>query len=205
MYTTSKRLFDIVFSVIILTLASPIILVLAFWIKRDSSGPNFYRGKRVGLNGHPFYIFKFRTMVMNADKIGGPSTADDDPRITQSGKFIRRYKLDEIPQFINVLIGDMSVVGPRPEVQTYVDMYTEEEKPILKVKPGITDYASIKYHNEGEILAGSADPEQAYMEKIRPGKLKLQLEYVKKRGFFEDLRIIGLTGMTLFKTRIGHE
>ncbi len=203
MYTVAKRIFDLAFSAVILVMFLPIVLLLAIWIKSSSAGPVFYRGRRVGLGGVPFYIFKFRTMVINADQIGGPSTAEDDPRITPVGKFIRRYKLDEIPQFLNVLMGDMSIVGPRPEVQQYVDMYTEDEKKILTVKPGITDYASIKYHNEGEILAGSSDPEQAYLEKIRPGKLKLQLQYVQNRSFIEDVRIVFETVATLLKTRAG--
>ena len=197
-----KRLFDIVFAFIILFLFLPIILIVSIWVKLGSPGPIFYRGKRVGQFGKPFYVFKFRTMVMNADKIGGPSTADDDPRITKVGKFIRKYKLDEISQFINVLIGDMSVVGPRPEVQEYVDMYTDEEKPILTLRPGITDYASIEYHNEGEILAGEEDPEKAYLEKIRPGKLKLQLKYLNTHNFWVDLKLIFLTITTLFLTRM---
>jgi lipopolysaccharide/colanic/teichoic acid biosynthesis glycosyltransferase len=202
-YTVTKRIFDLAFSAIILVVFLPVVLLLAIWIKSSSPGPVFYRGRRVGLGGKPFSIFKFRTMVINADQIGGPSTAEDDPRITTVGKFIRRYKLDEIPQFLNVLMGDMSIVGPRPEVQQYVDMYTEEEKKILTAKPGITDYASIKYHNEGEILAGSSDPEQAYLEKIRPGKLKLQLQYVQNRSFVEDVRIVFATVATLLKTRAG--
>ena len=132
-------------------------------------------------------------MVADAEKIGGPSTADDDPRITKLGRFLRKYKLDELSQLINVLRGEMSLVGPRPEVQHYVDMFTEEEKAILNVRPGITDWASLWNPNEGAILAGSPDPEKAYMEKIRPQKLKLQLKYVKKHSFWTDLKIILLT------------
>lgn len=132
-------------------------------------------------------------MVVDAEKIGGPSTADDDPRITKPGRFLRKYKLDELPQLINVLRGEMSLVGPRPEVQHYVEMFTEEEKAILNVRPGITDWASLWNPDEGAILAGSPDPEKAYMEKIRPQKLKLQLKYVRKRSFWIDLRIILLT------------
>ena len=188
-----KRLFDIVCSVIGLVLLSPLFLIIAILIKKEDGGPVFYRGVRIGRYGKPFKIFKFRTMVVNADKIGGPSTADDDPRITKIGKLLRKYKLDELPQLINVLKGEMSIVGPRPEVAYYVNMYTDEEKAILNVKPGITDWASIWDSDEGAILAGSEDPEKAYMEKIRPTKIKLQLKYVKERSFLVDLKIIFMT------------
>lgn len=135
-------------------------------------------------------MFKFRTMIANADKIGGPSTANDDPRITKVGRFIRKFKLDEFPQFINVLLGDMSFVGPRPEVPCYVNMFTEEEKDILNVRPGITDWASIWNPDEGEILAGSPDPEKTYLEKIRPTKIRLQLKYAREWTFWTDIKII---------------
>ena len=138
-------------------------------------------------------------MVLNAEKLGGPSTADDDPRITRVGKFIRKFKLDELPQLINVLKGEMSIVGPRPEVQMYVDMFTGEEKAILSVRPGITDWASIWNPDEGAILAGSADPEKTYMEKIRPEKIRLQLKYVRERSFWNDLRIIAQTIITILR------
>jgi lipopolysaccharide/colanic/teichoic acid biosynthesis glycosyltransferase len=138
-------------------------------------------------------------MVVNAENIGGPSTADDDPRITGIGKFIRKYKLDELPQLINVLKGEMSVVGPRPEVPFYVNMFTEEEKAILSVRPGITDWASLWNPDEGAILAGSPDPEKAYMEKIRPEKIRLQLKYVRERSFWVDLKIIFQTFLTILK------
>jgi lipopolysaccharide/colanic/teichoic acid biosynthesis glycosyltransferase len=155
----------------------------------------------VGRHGNPFKIFKIRTMVINADKIGGPSTSDDDPRITKIGKFIRKYKLDELPQLINVLRGEMSFVGPRPEVPIEVETYTAEEQRILSVRPGITDWASLTYHNEGEILKGSADPHQAYREKIRPGKIKLALKYVDQHSLLIDIKIIYQTLATLVKTR----
>ena len=138
-------------------------------------------------------------MVLNAEKLGGPSTADDDPRITRVGKFVRKFKLDELPQLINVLKGEMSIVGPRPEVQMYVDMFTEEEKAILSVRPGITDWASIWNPDEGAILAGSPDPEKTYMEKIRPEKIRLQLKYVRERSFWNDLRIIAQTIITILR------
>ena len=138
-------------------------------------------------------------MVLNAEKLGGPSTADDDPRITRVGKFVRKFKLDELPQLINVLKGEMSIVGPRPEVQMYVDMFTEEEKAILSVRPGITDWASIWNPDEGAILAGSSDPEKTYMEKIRPEKIRLQLKYVMERSFWNDLKIIAQTVVAIIK------
>ena len=177
-----KRAFDFLSSLIGLILVSPILVTIAILIKNEDGGPVFYRGVRVGRFGKPFRIFKFRTMVVNAEKLGGPSTADDDPRITKVGKFIRKFKLDELPQLINVLKGEMSIVGPRPEVQMYVDMFTEEEKAILSVRPGITDWASIWNPDEGAILAGSPDPEKTYMEKIRPEKIRLQLKYVRERS-----------------------
>jgi len=194
-----KRTFDFVSSLIGLILVSPILLTIAILIKKEDGGPVFYRGVRVGRFGNPFRIFKFRTMVLNAEKLGGPSTADDDPRITRVGKFIRKFKLDELPQLINVLKGEMSIVGPRPEVQMYVDMFTGEEKAILSVRPGITDWASIWNPDEGAILAGSADPEKTYMEKIRPEKIRLQLKYVRERSFWNDLRIIAQTIITILR------
>ena len=194
-----KRAFDFVSSLIGLILVSPILLTIAILIKKEDGGPVFYRGVRLGRFGKPFRIFKFRTMVLNAEKLGGPSTADDDPRITRVGKFIRKFKLDELPQLINVLKGEMSVVGPRPEVQMYVDMFTEEEKTILSVRPGITDWASIWNPDEGAILAGSTDPEKTYMEKIRPDKIRLQLKYVRERSFWNDLKIITQTIITIVK------
>ena len=196
-----KRLLDMIMSFLGLFSFSPLLLTVSFLIKREDGGPVFYRGLRVGRNGKPFKIFKFRSMVLNAEQIGGPSTSDDDPRITRIGKLIRKYKLDELPQLINVLKGDMSIVGPRPEVQHYVDMYTEEEKAILPVRPGITDWASIWNPDEGAILAGSADPEKTYMEKIRPKKLELQLKYVRERSFWADMKIIMETIWTLVRRR----
>lgn len=185
-----KRSFDIVVALIGLFFVSPIMILIAVLIKVDSRGPVFYRGVRVGMRGQLFRVFKFRTMVLNADKIGGSSTPDDDPRITRMGKILRKHKLDELPQLLNVLTGDMSLVGPRPEVQHYVDMYTEKEKVILSIRPGITDWASLWNPDEGAILAGSPDPEKAYLEEIRPEKLRLQLEYVAKRSFSTDITII---------------
>ena len=194
-----KRGFDFVSSLVGLILASPVLLVIAILIKREDRGSVFYRGVRVGRFGKLFRIFKFRTMVVNAEKLGGPSTADDDPRITKVGNFIRKFKLDELPQLINVLKGEMSIVGPRPEVQMYVDMFMEEERAILSVRPGITDWASIWNPDEGGILAGSLDPEKTYMEKIRPEKIRLQLKYVRERSFWNDLKIIAQTIITIVK------
>ena len=188
-----KRLFDVVSAGIGLLVLAPVLAAVALAIKMESRGPVFYRGQRAGLHGKPFRIFKFRTMVMDADKIGGPTSAADDPRITRVGGFLRRYKLDELPQLLNVLTGEMSLVGPRPEVVQEVLLYTEDEKRLLEVRPGITDWASIQFRNEGEILRGSADPHAAYREKIRPEKIRLGLEYVERRSFLTDCKIIATT------------
>ena len=197
-----KRFFDIVFSLFGLTVFSLLFLIIIIRMKLDSKGPIFYRGKRMGLHGKPFGIYKFRTMYIDADKMSAsPSAGDDDPRITKVGKTLRTYKLNELPQLINVLVGDMSFVGPRPEVEQYVSIYTEEEKAILTVRPGITDYASIKFHNEGEILKGSPDPDKTYEEVIRPEKLRLQLEYVRTRSLWVDFKILFKTMTTLVSTR----
>ena len=192
-----KRSFDLAVSFIAIIAASPLLILISIWIKLDSSGPVFYRGTRVGLHGKPFRIYKFRSMVINADRIGGPSTAGDDPRITRAGKFVRKFKLDELPQFINVLKGEMSFVGPRPEVQMYVDMYTEEEEVILEMRPGITDWASLWNPDEGAILAGSPDAEKTYMEVIRPEKIRLQLRYARERSFWVDTKILVATSFTV--------
>jgi len=189
-YPLVKRLFDTSVSFVALVPLMPFLLIVAFLIKMDSDGPVFYKGLRVGKGGKLFSMLKFRTMVANAENVGGPSTADDDPRITGIGRFLRKYKLDELPQLINVLKGEMSLVGPRPEVPHYVNMLTKEERAILSVRPGITDWASICNSDEGAVLAGSPDPEKAYMEKIRPEKIRLQLKYVRERSFFVDLKII---------------
>lgn len=190
MYPILKRIFDLFFSLLGLILLSPILLVIAVLIKLDSPGTVFYRGVRVGKNGSSFCIYKFRTMIINAESIGASSTADDDPRITGMGKFLRRYKLDELPQLFNVVLGEMSLVGPRPQVQWAVDLYTPEERQVLTVRPGITDYASLRFPNEGEILRGSQDPDKEYMEKIHPEKMRLSLEYVRTRSLWVDIRII---------------
>lgn len=185
-----KRAFDIVFSTMGLLMLMPLFCIVGALVKWTSSGPVFYRGIRTGLGGVHFRIFKFRTMIAGADKIGGSSTADGDARITSVGGGLRKYKLDELPQLINVFLGEMSFVGPRPEVPYYTDMYTSFEKPILEVRPGITDFATLLNSDEGALLAGEADPDKAYLEKIRPTKIRLQLEYVNKASFFVDLGII---------------
>lgn len=196
-----KRIFDVIFSFAAFLFFLPLMGIIAVLIKREDSGPVFYRGLRTGIHEKPFRMFKFRTMVVNADKIGGPSTSDDDPRLLKIGKFLRNYKLDELPQLINIIKGEMSFVGPRPEVPVEVATYSNDEKRIFSVRPGITDWASLTFHNEGEILKGSKDPHQTYREKIRPGKIKLALKYVDEQSFLTDIKIIFQTIFVLFKTR----
>jgi lipopolysaccharide/colanic/teichoic acid biosynthesis glycosyltransferase len=197
-----KRAFDLFFSAVGLCFVSLLLLILAALVKLDSIGPVFYRGLRAGRFGKEFRIFKFRTMVVNADKIGGPSSAANDPRITRVGGLLRRYKLDELPQLINVLKGEMSFVGPRPEVLQYVAMFSAEERAILTVLPGITDWSSIWNSDEGSILARSCDPEKTYLEEIRPEKIRLQLKYVREHSFATDMRILLETfRVLLFKSR----
>lgn len=200
-----KRLFDILVSLTGLIVLSPIFLLIAIAIKMESSGPVFYRGWRVGLQGKPFQIYKFRSMVQDADKTGVTSTSGTDSRVTRMGNVIRKFKLDEFSQLINVLIGDMSLVGPRPEVQKFVDLYTEEEKAILTLRPGITDWASIRFHNEGEIIeaSGIADADEAYAKLIRPDKLRLQLKYLREHNLWIDIKILICTVLTIVSTRTG--
>ena len=200
-----KRAMDLVVGSAALVVFSPAIAFTALRIKREDGGPVFYRAPRVGKDGKTFRMFKFRTMVVNADRIGGPSTAADDPRLTRVGHSIRKYKLDEIPQLINVVLGEMSLVGPRPEIQHYVDMYSPEERRLLSVRPGITDWASIRYRNEGEILLGASDPEAAYMEKIRPGKIRLGLEYVQRQSLLTDIKILAQSAGAIFVPVRGDE
>ena len=199
LYPLAKRAFDAAVAAIGLVVLSPVLAAISIAIKAGSPGPLVYRGRRVGLNGKTFEMLKFRTMVVDADKIGGSSTPEDDPRVTPIGKKLRRYKLDELPQLINVLKGDMSFVGPRPQVQWAVDLYTPEEREILKVRPGITDEASLRFSNEAEILKGSKDPDKDYIEKIHPEKMRLSLEYVRNRSFSGDLSIIARTAQAIFK------
>ena len=186
-----KRLFDVVFSLFGLLIILPLLVLIAILIKIDSKGPVFYRGVRIGKDGKEFRIFKFRTMAPNADKIGGPSTAGDDPRLTKSGKFLKKYQLDELPQLFNVLKGEMSLVGPRPEVLSEVEsLEPGARKIILSVKPGMTSLAVLANPHEGEILRGSKDPHKTYCEKIKPEKIRLNLEYVKKKSLWLDIKII---------------
>jgi lipopolysaccharide/colanic/teichoic acid biosynthesis glycosyltransferase len=199
LYPVIKRLFDLFFSALGLIVLSPVLLFVVLRIKLESPGPALYKGTRVGLNGTLFKMNKFRTMVINADKIGGSSTPEDDPRITKVGRFLRRYKLDELPQLINVFKGEMSFVGPRPQVKWAVDLYSAEERQVLTVRPGITDYASVRFPNEGEILKGSSDPDKDYMEKIHPEKMRLSLEYVRSRSMWVDLKVIIQTLVAIVK------
>ena len=188
-----KRLFDITASGLGLLVLSPLFLIIAVWIKFDSPGPVFYRQVRVGRGNKDFRLFKFRSMRVGSDKKGLITVGGHDPRVTRSGYFIRKYKLDEFPQLINVFIGDMSLVGPRPEVRKYVDLYTLEQLHVLDVRPGITDMASIRYRNENELLEQAADPEQYYRDVVMQDKLRINLEYVADHSFFKDLKIIFMT------------
>ena len=195
-----KRLIDIAISFAGLVLLSPLFLLLIILVKTASPGPAFYKSERVGKEGRRFKMLKFRTMVVGADKMGGPSTASDDARLTKIGCFLKKFQLDELPQLINVLKGEMSLVGPRPEVPFYVNMMTEEEKSIiLSVRPGMTDLASLWNFHEGEILKGSPDPEKTYQEEIRPKKLELQRKYVQKKSLLLDLKIVLKTIGKIFK------
>ena len=193
------RFFDFILSLVGLVVLAPIFIVLAIWIKIDSKGPVFYKQVRVGQNGIDFGLFKFRSMVVDADKKGLITVGGRDPRITRSGYFIRKYKLDELPQLINVLLGDMSLVGPRPEVRKYVDLYTDEQQKVLSVKPGITDYASIEYMDENEILGKSSDPEKTYIEEIMPEKIKYNMKYISNKSLFEYFKIILLTVLKIVR------
>jgi len=188
-----KRLFDIVMSAFALIIFSPILAVVALIIKITSPGPVFYRGVRAGRHNKDFRIYKFRSMIVDAEKTGVSSTTKDDDRITPIGKFVRATKLDEFPQLINVFKGEMSFVGPRPEVKKFTDMYQGEELKIWELKPGITDYASIDNVDEGEVLKDSINPDKDYLEKIRPGKIALQLKYYREQSFWTDIKIIWLT------------
>lgn len=193
------RLLDIVLSLLGLIFLLPIFVILAVWIKFDSQGSIFFRQIRVGKDGRDFRIYKFRTMIVNAEKMGIITIGERDPRITNSGYFLRKYKLDELPQLINVLKGEMSFVGPRPEVRKYVEMYNQEQLKILTVKPGITDYASIEYINEDEILGKSLDPERTYIEEIMPQKIKYNMKYINNKTVIEYFKIIFLTIIKIIK------
>ena len=194
----AKRLFDIVSSGIGLLCLAPVFVVMAIWIKLDSRGPVFYRQTRVGRYGRDFRIFKFRSMRVGSDKGRQITVGERDPRITRSGYFIRRYKIDELPQLINVFLGDMSVVGPRPEVRKYVDLYSEEQRKVFQVRPGITDLASIKYRNENELLSQVDDPDTYYIDVTMPDKLTINLEYIRHQSFMGDIKIIFNTLFKIF-------
>ncbi|GAA4947295.1 GNAT family N-acetyltransferase [Actinoplanes utahensis] len=196
-YEAAKRALDITVAAGALLATAPVAAAAAWAVKREDGGPVLYRGTRIGRYGRPFAMLKFRSMVVDAARLGGPSTADDDPRLTRAGAFLRRWKLDELPQLVNVLIGDMSLVGPRPQVASDVRRYTGPEMRLLDVRPGVTDWASIVFHDEGRILAGHEDVDRAYDELIRPGKIALGLAYVDHRGFGTDLRILLITALTL--------
>jgi lipopolysaccharide/colanic/teichoic acid biosynthesis glycosyltransferase len=187
-----KRVFDVVVAVVGLALFAPVLAAVAMAIKIDSPGPALYRGVRTGRFGRPFRMYKFRTMVVDADKCGGTSTGKGDPRVTRVGAVLRRYKLDELPQLCNVLRGEMSIVGPRPEVEEYTRLYDARERVILSVRPGITDYASIRFRHLDEEL-GSFDVDRVYAETVRPVKNRLRIAYVERQSFLEDLKLIGLT------------
>jgi len=185
-----KRIFDVATSIIGLIVLLPFFIIIAILIKLNDKGPIFYKQKRIGQNFKPFELLKFRTMIVNADKIGPAVTKDGDPRITKIGKFLRKTKLDELPQLWNVIRGDMSIVGPRPEVEKYIQYYKDDYKEILKVRPGITDYATIKFRNEEEILSKYDDTESAYIKYVLPEKIKLYKTYIKEISFLTDLKII---------------
>lgn len=199
-YSITKRLFDLFFSIIWLIVLWPLLLIIALIIKLDSKGPVFYRGKRSGQFGVPFRIYKYRTMVDKAEELGGPSTAFNDTRLTKVGKFLRRYKFDELPQLINILKGEMSFVGPRPQVEKYTKLYQREEKLILSVKPGLTDYATIKFINLDKIL-GDEKVDEKYLREIEPKKNFLRIKYVKERSIFIDFKILFLTFLMLLQIR----
>ncbi len=194
-----KRLIDIILSLSGLIILAPFFLLIAVFIKKEDGGSVFFRQVRVGQNGRPFRIYKFRTMVENAERLGAKVTKEDDPRITEIGKFLRKYKIDELPQLINVLKGEMSLVGPRPEVPKYVEMFKEDYKEILKVKPGITDYASLEYKDENRLLKGAKNPEEIYIKEILPVKIEYYKRYIKDISFITDIKLIIKTIMGIVK------
>lgn len=198
-YSVIKRVFDLLFSAVALILVFPLLILIGIAIKLDSKGPIFYCGKRVGRKGREFRMFKFRTMVVRADMLGPSSTSETDPRITRVGRFLRKFKLDEFPQLLNVLLGQMSFVGPRPQVKWAIDQYSPEERRVLELTPGITDWASLQFSNEGYLLRNSKDPDRDYMEQIHPKKMKLCLKYYQERSFRVDAQILWMTVLKLLK------
>jgi lipopolysaccharide/colanic/teichoic acid biosynthesis glycosyltransferase len=185
-----KRLFDMVFSLALLVVLLPVGIVVSIWIVLDDFGSPFFVQQRVGLGGKNFGLLKFRSMRKNAESKGQLTVGMKDNRITRSGYFIRKYKIDELPQLVNVFLGEMSVVGPRPEVPKYVSLYNKEQQKVLSIKPGITDFASIEYVRENELLSASSDPEKTYIEEIMPAKLELNLKYLREQSFLTDMKII---------------
>jgi lipopolysaccharide/colanic/teichoic acid biosynthesis glycosyltransferase len=195
----TKRLFDLLFSAFFLVLLSPLLAGIAIWVSLDSPGGAFFRQVRVGKNQVPFRLLKFRTMKPLSEAAGQITVGAADSRITSCGKILRKYKLDELPQLFNILTGDMSVVGPRPEVPKYVNMYNEEQLRVLEVRPGLTDYASLEYFSENELLAQSSDPEATYINEIMPAKLRLNLRYISEQNMATDLNIIWRTVQAIFR------
>jgi lipopolysaccharide/colanic/teichoic acid biosynthesis glycosyltransferase len=185
-----KRFFDVLFSGVLMIVLLPLGMVVSIWIMLDDFGSPFFVQQRVGLNGRNFGLLKFRSMRKNAESKGQLTIGMKDNRITRSGYFIRKYKIDELPQLVNVFLGEMSVVGPRPEVPKYVLLYNEEQQNVLSIKPGITDFASIEYVRENELLSTSSDPEKTYIEEIMPAKLELNLKYLREQSFLTDMKII---------------
>lgn len=192
-----KRIFDLTTAIVGVVVLSPLFALISLLVKIEDFGPVFYHGLRVGKNGTLFHIHKFRTMVIGAETLGADSTPMDDPRITRIGGILRQYKLDELPQFVNVLKGEMSLVGPRPQVQWAVDLYTDAERALLRVRPGITDYASLVFRNEATILEGSSDPDKDYLEKVAPEKIRLGLQYVSHHSLATDITILVATATTV--------
>lgn len=194
-----KRLFDIVFSFFGLILLMPLLILIIVLMKITTKGPIIYKQLRVGRNNNDFFIFKFRTMFVNADKFGLLTVGERDPRVTKIGFYLRKFKLDELPQLANVLCGDMSFVGPRPEVRKYVDLYSPMQMQVLNVRPGITDLASIEFRNENELLSGQEDPDGYYIEVIMPKKLQINLDYLKKSTLSKDIWVIVKTFLAIVK------
>jgi lipopolysaccharide/colanic/teichoic acid biosynthesis glycosyltransferase len=194
-----KRLFDILFSIVMLLLLSPLLLSMVVIVALDSPGGVFFGQIRVGKSGRHFRLWKFRTMKVNAESSGQLTVGSRDNRITRAGFYLRKYKIDELPQLWNVLTGDMSIVGPRPEVPRYVAMYNEEQKQVLSILPGITDYASLLYFTENDLLAASSNPEETYIREIMPAKLELNLKYIREMSFLGDMKIVLLTARRIFR------
>ena len=193
------RLFDILFSLFGLIVLSPLFLIVAVWIVLDNYGPVFYRQQRVGKNGNDFLLLKFRSMRIGADKMSLITVGERDPRVTKAGYYLRKYKIDELPQLWNVFIGDMSLVGPRPEVRKYVNLYTDEQRKVLSIRPGITDYASIEYIDENRLLEQSSNPDKTYVEIIMPAKIALNMRYLEHQTLKEYFTILLLTFSKLFR------